>query len=218
MYIKIISAALLLFCSTQLDAQLFINAEGNLGISKDGFGSLGFGKQFKSGLSLRGNFSYGNFGKETGDGAPPYSFLILDQFDFSEVVGYSSSYTGGAIGFGVGYTLQLNDRHSIYTEALGQVYRVTDDLKIDYRFYGGPKAGQQWSKTKPQTSNYWSAGIGVSHQIRLNHFASVYYGARLNYFERLGQDSDYEISEANVMYGFEPTFHAGLRFNLPTQE
>jgi len=108
----------------------------------------------------------------------------------------------------------LNERHGIYAEVLGQIYRTTDDLKIDYRYSGGPKAGQRWSNTKPQTQNYWSAGIGVSHQIRLNHFASVYYGARLNYFERLGKASEYEPTEANIMCGFEPAFHAGLRFDL----
>jgi hypothetical protein len=210
---KITCIILLCFISLQLRAQLFIDAEGSLGLNQEKFGSIGFGKRFKNGLSLRGTLSYGNFGKETGDAAPPYSFLILTQDDFVRVVGFSSSHTGGALGLGLGYTFQLNEMHGIYVEALGQVYRVTDDLRVSYRYSGGPRSGEGWTRKQPESHNSWSAGLGVSHQIRINHFLTAYYGIRANYFAVLLEDM-YEPNDGNVMCGVEPTIHAGLRFFL----
>jgi hypothetical protein len=214
---KTIFTTLLFFISLQLSAQLFIDAEGSAALNQ-GFASLGFGKRYQNGLSLRGPVSAGNFGWEKKDAYPPYSYYTVDEMEFADVTGFSSSHAGVGAGLGLGYTFQLNDGHGIYVEALGQAYAVTDYLEMHYLYYGGPFKGATWSRKKMQKHMSWSAGIGVGHQIRLNHFLSVYYGIRANYFEKIGPDGDYAPGHSNAMCGLEPTLYAGLKFTLQRKE
>jgi len=215
MYIKVISAALLLFTSTQLNAQSFINTELNAGLNQV-FGSAGFGHRFENNIHIRGMVSYGNFGMESKDGYPPYPGIVNDKIPFTEITGFSSSNVGVGTGIAAGYTFQLGDKQKICAEVLLQGYHVKDLVEIRLISSNVMNPGATWKEQERQQHSNWSAGLGVSHEIRLNHFLSVYYGIRANYFSVLL--NSYEPTEGNVMCGVEPTLHAGLRFDLVKKE
>jgi hypothetical protein len=130
MNMKTTFTILLFIVSLQLRAQLFFDAEGSLGLNQV-FGGVGLGNHFENGFSIRWMGSYGNFGKETQTGErPPYSEYTGS--DYSEVTKFNSSNIGISTGLGAGYTFQVNERHSIYGEALAQMYIVTDHLDMEY--------------------------------------------------------------------------------------
>jgi hypothetical protein len=224
---KTIFTILLFFISLELRAQFFIDAEGSVGFHQV-YTTLGVGYQFKSGLTLRWLGSYGNFGKETRSTDDLYTGLTVPyavhESEFSNIIKYSSSCEGIGTGVGTGYTFRLNEKHGIYAEVMGQYYIVKDAINLQHASWFGPSAGKTWNSAPEEHQHMsWSAGLGVSHQIRLNHWLSLYYGIRANYFgpvlkKKDGTSNGYTPTKEDTMYGLEPTLHAGLKFTLQRKE
>lgn len=217
-----------LFTLTELYAQVQIDGAIN-GSNSQVFGTLALGKQFNNGLGIRLISSFGNFGTRSesrtwGDGQvlkTPYYQEYNDPpsgYYGYEVVGYKTTNQGVGLGFGIGYTWQINERHALWAEAQGQLYLVGDTYERRIVF-NAPSHEAYTQKIDFKHRNS-SMALILSHVIRINNLFSVYYGMNVTRYWRdvfNEQPTGYRVNEKYAMLGFKPILQLGVRLNLPTQ-